>query len=125
MSHPAKRRGIDVRYNYDELGRLDTLLKHATMGVQFVTQALEGLREVIGEGVVCSADRGVRVASAKAMITLRDADERHSHPAPTVGKAARRRKGVSAQARSGRPSAPKAAKPHQRARQRGRQAKAK
>lgn len=69
-----------IRFPFDELSRFDTLLKHATMGLQFATQAIEGVREIVGSGVVCtdSGPRGSRakpkrIASARAMLSVREA----------------------------------------------------
>jgi hypothetical protein len=73
--------GMHLRYDADELGRLDNLLKHATMGLQFVTQAIEGLREVIGTGVLYNDERtgrhrAKRVVSAKGALSWREARNR-------------------------------------------------
>jgi hypothetical protein len=106
MSRPSKKLPAKayIRLPYDELGRLDNLLKHGVMGVQFTQQALDGLREVIGTGVVYrdvgrSNRKSGDIASAKAMFSLREADERRGRLIPIVGKVPagpprrRRRKG--------------------------------
>jgi hypothetical protein len=105
-----KRAEPHLRYEYNEFHRFDTLLKHATMSLQFMTQAIDGLREVVGTGVLyADAGRGrrrarpKRIASAKAMLTLRE--RARQSEAKEAGRAE-----------------PKPKKPHQLARQRGRKA---
>jgi hypothetical protein len=102
-----------LRYDYDELDRFDTLLKHASTGLQFVQQGLDALREVVGTGILYTdmSPRGrrarpKRITSVKAMLT-------------------RREKARQSEAKEAARTDTKAAKPHQRARRRGRKAQAK
>jgi hypothetical protein len=101
------------RYEYNELHRFDSLLKHAATGLQFVQQALDGLREVVGTGVLYTEvglrgrrARPKRITSAKAMLTLRERQAEAQKAATGETKARKR-------------------KPHQRARRRGRKAQVK
>jgi hypothetical protein len=114
MSRAVKQpESVYLRYPFSELDRLDSLLKHAATGLHFVQQGLDAIREVVGTGVLYTdrSPRGrrarpKRITSVGAMLTRRER-ARQSEVKEAAG------------------TDPKAPKPRQRARRRGRKAKTK
>lgn len=88
MNRRPKLDDYELHHPFAALERFDAMLKHAKFGLQCLTQAMDGLREVLDSGHVAVANQAQRVASVKGLRRLRVPKSEPASTAP-VGATAR------------------------------------